>query len=272
MTTKTSKNRFNPPANWSAQYLLTNPIFSDICQLFPLAQQRSWPTIAELNSWCQGSTFCFVENDALAADGSYYEAFIYETKTIPTRAENWHDIFGALIWCLFPKSKALLNQLHMNEIALHGLKQRSRLRNKLTLLDECGVILALQPTALTHADWLRQHQWQQSFWQQRAAWGQGITPIIFGHALYEMATQPFLGLTAKSWFIEVPAGFHDWSLTDTYTFLDEKLAQQIANTASLLDNQQLTPLPLLGIPGWYAANATPAFYSNTEYFRPLRQP
>jgi cytochrome P450 len=30
-------------------------------------------------------------------------------------------------------------------------------------------------------------------------------------------------------------------------------------------------LPLLGIPGWHPANTDPAFYANTDYFRPQRR-
>lgn len=269
--TTVSKNRFSPPTDWSAQYLLQNPIFNELCQLLPLAEQQTWPDNSVLNGWRQTQDFQFVDSNTLAADGRYYEAFIYEKKQIPTRAANWHDLFGALIWCLFPKSKAALNQQHMAEIAEHGVKQRSILRNKLTLLDECGILVALEPAALAHAEMLQQHQWQHSFWQQRSAWWQHITPVVFGHAVYEMATLPFIGLTAKCWFLSVPSGFSGWSLTARYTFLDEKLAAQIAQPGALLDNRQLTPLPLLGVPQWYQANSEHTFYLNREYFRPLRQ-
>lgn len=60
-------------------------------------------------------------------------------------------------------------------------------------------------------------------------------------------------------------------LTAAYSFVDAKLHEQIANTAALLDNQQLTALPVLGIPGWYDANEQQLFYTNTEYFRPRRK-
>lgn len=265
------KNRFSAPVDWSAAYLTTNPVFQDLCAQFPLSQHTHWPDVAMLNTWRNDPLYTFVDNDLLAEDGRYYEEFIFANKQIPTRAENWHDLFGALIWILFPKTKALLNKMHMAEIAQHGQKQRSPLRNKLTLLDECGILVALEPAAFAHASLLREHQWQSSFWLQRAAWGQYIRPVVFGHAIYEMATQPFIGLTAKSWFMEVPAGFSKWPLTDVYTFLDEKLAEQIANTAALLDNQQLTPLPVLGIPGWYDENEQQLFYTNIDYFRPRRK-
>lgn len=270
MVKNAAKQRFTAPAAWSATALMKNPIFSDLVQRFTVGDYATWPEPAQLNTWRANPAFQFVANSLLEADGRYYESFIFDTKQIPTRAENWHDFFGALIWCLFPKTKAVLNQLHMAEIAEHGQKQRSKLRNKLTLLDECGVLVCLEPEQLAHAELLRNHHWQQSFVTKRSDWWQGVRPVIFGHAIYEMATAPFIGLTAKSWFMAVPDGFSHWSLTDTYTFLDEKLAQQIANTNSLLDNRQLTPLPLLGIPNWYADNSEPRFYSNTEYFRPKR--
>lgn len=264
------KSRFTAPSFWSAALLTENPVFADVCHSFGLQNCQHWPAPALLNLWRTDTRYRFVENALFEADGRYYEEYIYATAQIPTRAQNWHDIFGALIWCLFPKTKALLNQLHMAEIAEHGLKQRSRLRNKLTLFDECGLVLCLEPTALHHAEALRNHQWQQSFLSQRQDWWRGIRPMIFGHAIYEMATQPFIGLTAKSFFVDVPAGFSQWCLTDAYSFIDNKLHEQIANGTVLLDNQQLTPLPLLGVPGWYNENETAGFYNNTDYFRPLR--
>ncbi|MDX3773872.1 DUF3025 domain-containing protein [Chromatiaceae bacterium AAb-1] len=251
--------------------LTENPVFSDLCRAFPLAQYAGWPAPDELSRWLNPDYgYRFTDSADLAADGRYYEAYIYETRQIPTRLQNWHDLFGALIWCLFPATKQLLNRLHQHEIAQHGLKQRSILRNKLTLLDECGVILACEPGMAEHIGSLQQHCWHQVFWQNRHIWWQTVRPVIFGHAIYEMATRPFLGLTAKCWFVEVPAGFCQWPVTDAYTFLDEKLSKQIADGSALLDNQQLTPLPLLGVPGWYNDNQHADFYNNTDYFRPLR--
>lgn len=264
------KTRFTPPTNWSTALLFGNPIFADLCQRFRFDQLTHYPDMGWLNQWQPLSGVSFVDNDTLAADGRYYEEYIYATRCIPTRKDNWHDFFGALIWCLFPKTKALLNQLHIAEIAQYGLKQRSKLRNKLTLFDECGVVICLEPDALNHAELLRRHQWQQSFVARRGDWQQQVRPIIFGHAIYEMATAAFIGLTAKAIFIEVPQGFSQWPLTAAYSFVDNKLHEQIANQALLLDNQQLTPLPLLGVPGWYNDNEATSFYQNTDYFRPQR--
>ncbi len=264
-----NKPRFVPPPEWSAALLAGNPLFSDLCLHFPLANFATWPGVQVLNQWRTDPAFGFIDNAAFASDGRYYEEYIFAAKQIPTRKHNWHDLFGALIWCLFPETKALLNQLHMAEIARHGLQQRSKLRNKLTLFDECGVLLCLEPEALAQAELLRRHQWQQSFVDKRSDWWQQLRPIIFGHAIYEMATAPFIGLTAKALFLPVPAGFSQWSLPATYQYADRLLAQQI-ESGQLLSAEQLTPLPLLGVPLWYPANNQPGFYQNRDYFRPER--
>ena len=263
------KNRFTAPAEWNAELLHGNPLFADLCQNFPVAQLTQYADTNWLNQYLTSASVRFVDNDVLSADGRYYEEYIYATAQVPTRKDNWHDFFGALIWALFPHTKKLLNQLHIAEITEHGLKQRSKLRNKLTLFDECGVVLCIEPGAAEHADLLRQHQWQCSFVEKRQDWWQGIRPMIFGHAIYEMATAPFLGLTAKALFVEVPAGFSQWPLSQAYHYLDSQLVTLITDQA-LLSPEQLTPLPLLGVPKWFAANEQPQFYANQQYFRPIR--
>jgi len=38
-----------------------------------------------------------------------------------------------------------------------------------------------------------------------------------------------------------------------------------------LATKPFEPLPVLGVPGWWPANADPAFYANAQVFRPRRQ-
>ncbi len=288
VTTKNQPGRFTAPVSFQAELLTTNPLFADLCQLFPFTTLVDFPTIAELNQWFKilqpEAVQQFVADEVLAADDRYYEVFIHQTGQIPTRAQNWHDLFGALIWCLFPKTKTLLNQLHMQEIQLYGQQQRSKLRHKLTLLDECGVILAYSPNATELVNQLQQHQWQPAFVTKRGCWlsvaGHAQTaaeqlaqaqvlPMMFGHANYEMATQPFIGLTGKLVALAVTADFWQLPLRQRYAQMDNKLSLQIANSDFLLQAAQLTPLPLLGVPGWYAANSDADFYLDQQYFRPL---
>src|SRR5690606_37981638 len=123
-----NKNRFSAPANWQSSLLTSNNLFSDLCQVFKPDRFAQWPSVSALNNWRSDKTCSFVDNAVLDQDGRYYEEFIYATAQVPTRSENWHDFFGALIWCLFPNTKKLLNRLHIAEIHQHGQKQRSKLR------------------------------------------------------------------------------------------------------------------------------------------------
>ncbi|WP_337881272.1 DUF3025 domain-containing protein [Rheinheimera sp.] len=273
MTPTEKPGRFLAPPQWQSDIFLTNPLFNDLALRFPLADCRQFPDCRQLTQWLHQQTgltdWRFVDQSVLEQDGRYYEDFIFDTRQIPLRANNWHDLFGALIWCLFPATKQQINRLHRTELQAHGQKVRSKIRHKLTLLDECGVVLCLTPEQAELAQWLRQHQWQKAFYQQRDLWTQ-LKPMIFGHANYEMATRPFIGLTAKLWLLEIDADRQQEFDTERYSFVDELLAKQLAKPEQLLNHQQLSPLPLLGVPGWFAGQDL-AFYQDTSYFRPKRQ-
>lgn len=277
--------RFVPPAQWDSQILQSHPAFAALCQSVPLGDLTDFPSAALLSEWLATrypmSQWRFVDSELLAADGRYYEIFIAETGQIPTRSSNWHDFFGALCWMLFPRSKAALNQRHLAEIALSDGKERSALRHQLTLFDECGVLLIYpvqsansctqeRPQEVLAA--LRGHQWQQAFWHQAELWQPqaGLWPLIFGHANYEMLTRPFIGLTGKLWPVGVCAEFMNWPLRQQLDFVDTALSEQIASFTLTAFRNQMSPLPLLGIPGWHTQEQTVDFYQNEQYFRPKR--
>jgi hypothetical protein len=267
-------SRFSAPTQWQPELFLQQGIFSSLAAHFPLAQCEDFPDAALLTQWLAERTslksWSFVDSSALDQDGRYYEDFIFQTQQIPLRANNWHDLFGALIWCLFPNTKQRMNQLHMDQIRQFGSKERSMVRHKLTLLDECGVLLCVKPSQRYLLDLLRNHQWTDAFFQHKNQWAE-LKPLIFGHANYEMATRPFIGLTAKLWCIEVPEQGLTWADTEGYDFVDNLLAAQLVQPELLLDNQQLSPLPLLGVPGWHQQVQDLAFYADSSYFRPKRQ-
>jgi hypothetical protein len=43
---------------------------------------------------------------------AYYEIRVYESGCVATRPENLHDLFNALAWLAFPRTKARINALH----------------------------------------------------------------------------------------------------------------------------------------------------------------
>ena len=220
------------------------------------------------NAWCGPA---FISDELADLSHRYYETYIAQEQKVPTRY-NWHDTFNALMWMLYPQTKALLNSLHCDEITRFGINPRTPKRNRLTHFDECGLVLAVPQDKLAKGnellDLLATHQWQQVFINSKADWGKTLIPMIFGHALYEMLLEPFIGLTAKWIAVVVPAGFSELDFKMQYQQLDQALAKRITALEGLAAKPTLKPLPMLGIPGWFEGQNA-AFYANEDYFRPL---
>ena len=112
------------------------------------------------------------------------------------------------------------------------------------------------------------HDWRRLFVTHRAQFGRQISPVLFGHGLADQARNPYIGLTAKAWYLPVTHAWMTESLATRYALADEWLAASLPG--ELTSPRQLLPLPVLGVPGWWDANRDPAFYDNTSYFRPAR--
>ena len=191
----------------------------------------------------------FIAHSALPP-GEPYECFIARTACIPTR-DNLHDLFNGLMWLSYPQTKRRLNALQAQQIARHGTTgARGALRDALTLFDENAAVLRA-PAVLVDA--LRLRDWNTLFVGQRAQW-QSARLVVFGHALLQKLMQPRKAITAHVW------------LTDELT--DGALASSLC--PERLTPKGFSPLPLLGVPGWWAANDEPAFYDDAEVFRSPR--
>ena len=271
--------RFIAPTLWETDFFHKCPAFQLLTTQFPLLQQSDFPCLSTLNNWLAQRAVLdlrFVSQQLLNDDGRYYETFIAQTRQIPTREQNWHDLFGALIWSLFSNSKAELNRLHQRELLQQTGKERSKLRHQLTLFDECGVLVLYTAQAQPLIDALREHQWAHALWLHADSWrqiddgtSQGLCAWSFGHANFEMLTRPYIGLTGKMYPLEVPDDFFAKPLSAQIQFVDTELCKQIASSSATQLRTRMSPLPLLGIPGWYAQDAE--FYQNSAYFRPKRQ-
>lgn len=235
------------------------------------------PSISELNrvakNWrSNGVGPRFDDADLCDLSECYYEVFVSQAGVVPTRRDNWHDVFNALCWMLFPTTKGRINQWHCDEIAQFGLHPRTPKRNRLTHFDECGLVLAIPENKLDEGNeilsQLALHKWQNSFVDNKMHWGQTLLPFVFGHALYEMLMNPYIGLTGKWLAVVVDAGFEALPIQQQYQQLDKYLSQRLIAFNGLDQKAILKPLPLLGIPGWYDGQST-AFYDNKDYFRPL---
>ena len=222
----------------------------------------------------QAHALNFVSQEALP-EGEAYESFIATTGNIPTR-NNLHDLFNGSIWLTFPKSKALLNYYHMAEIANQGIgASRGRVRDTITVFDENGAVLVTSEPRIGEA--LIDFDWQTSLIEPRAQWdnpqqmnSQSQAAVyVFGHALLEQLIQPRKPLCAHSIVIDVSQDFFALSLSARMVYLDSKIAQYMDKLLSQNDvtPRQLAPLPILGVPHFWAENADMSFYEDNYVFR-----
>ena len=233
---------------------------------------------------CGRTDLCFVPQSELPK-GQAYEAFIHAQQRIPTR-DNLHDFFNGLCWLRFGRSKRRLNQLQAQEIARQGVGQeRGALRDALTVFDENALLLQA-PDGLWQA--LCARDWQHLFVRERDQWAQ-VRIEVFGHALLEKLVQPYVAITGHAWRVmpapaptapiagpsahakpaPTPTHVHPYpnpqSQSPGVTNADAQLDAWLCDSLQedLLRRKAFAPLPVLGVPGWWAANEDPAFYGQT---------
>ncbi len=184
-----------------------------------------------------------------------YEQYIYTTGRVPTR-EGLHDFFNGLVWLHFPQTKRRLNALQASAIASDGIRAvRGPLRDAITLFDENAALLQA-PDALWEA--LCARDWRRLFIELRAQWAHARV-TLFGHALIEKLVHPRKDITAHVYRVppELAAGE-----------IDAWLAHALEPGS--LARKPFEPLPVLGVPGWWAPNEVSAFYDDPAVFRPRR--
>ncbi len=202
-----------------------------------------------------GAMLRFVASASMPA--AQYEQSIAASGAVPTREDNLHDFLNALVWLRFPLLKSALNLRHceMLEEQPEERRQRGRLRDRLTLLDESGMLAVSCDPGLIEL--LRGKEWVELFWHRRAAVARHMRFLIVGHGLLEKCLAPFAGMTAKCLLLHTPETRVD--------ALDELAAALVGKAETL----ELPPLPVQGVPGW-DANEDQAYYRNTAVFRPAR--
>ena len=200
-----------------------------------------------------------------------YEQHIHATGEVPTRADDWHDFFNALAWCVWPHTKSACNDLHLREQAARsaaGLPGRGPLRDALTQFDECGIVVVSTDPAIPAL--LAAHEWEEAFWNRRAQLLASTRFLIFGHGSWDQLRQPFFGLCAKAIYRHVDAAWLALPAAQRQRETDAWLAARFTDPLHPFANAALSPLPLLGIPGVTPDNAVPDYYRDTRQFRPKR--
>ncbi len=288
-----------PLPEWNKEALLQSPLFAPLHPILANFEVEGFPTLQDCNALLascpspiavqSGARLHFVPQvSGKLPFETQYEPRCYLKGEVPTRANNWHDLLNALVWLTFPKAKAAINARHfqalkenrqilMKEGATNDVassSERGAVRDVNTLLDESGVIVVYANTEL--AGLLRDFKWKELFWQRREqvrpqSDQQAMGFYLIGHGLYEKALQPYVGMIGQGLLLAVESEFFSWALPQQLKHLDSLLADYLATAEHCRSTSDLSPVPLLGVPGWAADNDSATYYDNTEYFRPGRR-
>lgn len=260
---------------WQPGFLQSSPMFEPLRGVgSALAEFDRWPTLEDYNALlnplirtASGAALQFVPQAGKPAHmEDKYEARIYLNGEVQTRTANWHDLFNALVWLAFPRTKAMLNARHFKSISHStGEGNRDKTQDALTLFDESGIVVLHADDEL--AGQIRDFRWKELFCERRQEVAEKMRFVIFGHSLYEKALKPYLGFTGKALLLKVEKKLIDLAPEEQTQDLDALLADHFSSSDQL-SSKDFTPLPLLGVPGWWEANECAAFYDNGSYFRP----
>ena len=197
----------------------------------------------------------FVPQSDLPA-GEPYERHIHQTGTVPTR-DNLHDFFNGLVWLHFPQTKTRLNQLQAAAIAAQGIQPvRGPLRDALTVFDENAAFLVAPPPLW---DALEARDWWRLFVELRPLWADAQL-VLFGHALLEKLVYARKPVVAHIYRAQVAI--------NSVVNVDATIAADLC--ANRLAAKPFIPMPVLGVPGWWAPNTDFSFYDDPSVFRPRR--
>jgi hypothetical protein len=234
-----------------------------------------FPTHAELTALAsgivtsRGQPLRFVApGEHTARERRYYELRIADTGEVETRHENWHDLFNALVWITYPRTKAQINAQHVALLEERGeaeARNRGPERDALTLFDEGGVIVASADAELARL--VVDFEWKELFWRRRAALEASMRFFTFGHACYEQSLAPYIGMVAKTVHLPVDMGFMAQPLPEQLRQADLLLARHFSDRANFPSPRSMPPMPVLGIPGWHEGTASEPFYDDASHFR-----
>lgn len=252
---------------WDTAVFNTSPILRELSNLTRyFADFSNWPSLDDYkNIFARNKIGIIPVTQSVSIDSfeDQYEPRVYLKKELQTRTENWHDFFNALVWLSFPNTKKTLNSLHFDTASNRKPgTNRSTLENRITQFDECGAIIISSNNKLLEL--IRNHQWQKLFLEHKDAFTDDIKCVIFGHAIFEKALTPYIGMTCHCILVE-DSKLLEEAKEANFTGLDLYLSELWQSEISA-NPQRFNALPVLGIPGYWPDQSI-EFYNNKDYFR-----
>ena len=270
--------------DWDPDFLARSPMLEPLRALGAALAAPDWPTRSALQSLLERDGDPVMTRSGLPlrlvpAGGRMrsfderYEARVHLRGEMVFRERNWHDLLNVLAWLTFPRAKAALNARHYVALKTQhaaGAANRGPAQDALTLFDEGGVIVVSCDDELLGL--LREWRWKELFWENRMKVETRMQFYIFGHALYEKALRPFIGITGRGIVLKSEPGLLAGPRGEQLTALDSRVAAHISDSSHLTAPRELPVVPVLGVPGWCLENEQESYYDNTDYFRPGRRP
>jgi hypothetical protein len=257
--------------HWRSGIELSRPFWEDYRDGLLSLDGASFPDTRKLNALlptglCSRSERPIRFVPANQLPGVEYEKHIFHTGEVSTREKSWHDLFNALVWSRFPSLKVAMNAVHFRELGSGREGRRGKHRDALTLFDESGVIVVC--SVKENLDALAGRDWNFVFRENASAWHDQIKVFVTGHALLEKFPQPYKSLTAHALLMRLDDLLLEKPRATLLQMLDEILAERLL-AGSILDSPaSLSPLPLMGIPGWWSPQEqNDDFYADRQVFR-----
>jgi len=261
--------------DWDPRFLERSPMFQALrLRADALKQASDWPERSVMQRLLSSRPALTAGRAPLhlvpGATADPYEKRIREHGEMHYRERDWHDLFNALVWLTYPRTKAALNDAQYAAFSAEPsptpIHRRGARRDALTLFDENGaIVVASDPTLL---DDVRRFRWKTLFWKRRREVETAMRVFVFGHALLHKALEPYVGMTAHAMLLPVDERFIAHDLSTQTDALDVLAATALAQITT---PRALAPLPVLGVPGWWPENVSEAFYDNVAYFRTGRR-
>ncbi|MBA4740528.1 MAG: DUF3025 domain-containing protein [Burkholderiales bacterium] len=259
--------------------LLASNFSQEVKQYLRVVDSSDWPSCDVLNRLANEQTGTIVNANGIDIKfvTQYERSKTFETGfeqraflsgEVQVRPENWHDLLNAFTWLLFPKSKAALNARHYRVLRTDQYQDRSPEGDALTLFDEEGVIVLSRNAELTTL--LIDFRWVELFYERREEVRSHMSFYVFGHALLEKTINPYIGMTGKAVIINQVDDGLNTSLDEQRTDVDNALLMLVSDQKAFMSGRELSPLPMLGLPGCWNENEKLDFYLNESYFRPKK--
>jgi len=252
---------------WDTSVFQTSPIIRQLSNLTRyFSSYENWPKIIDYQSIFKLNKVGITpvcQSSVIETFADQYEPRVYLKKELQTRTENWHDFFNAMVWMSFPETKKTLNSLHFKAASNRDVgTNRSTLENRITQFDECGAIIISNNKILLEL--IQKHQWKELFLEHKESFENDIKCVVFGHAIFEKALAPYIGMTCHCILVEDKKLLKDIQ-EYSYANLDQYLARLWKHEIAT-STPRFNAFPILGIPDYWSDQST-KFYSNENYFR-----